>query len=188
MVGLCGTVGPRWIGAAGSTVVREHSIGRFRVSQGFGEEVMIDAFIVRGVYHGSAGMLSGAGRQPGRRTVTGLGVAPGSGGASSWPVRLMAVLIVVVPRREEAGRMARGSGRASRGGLTGRVALGDGRGGGYTGGLVHSRSAGLRIPVQTDHRFRSKPITDSGPNRSPIPVQTDHPRSELSGAGRPRRP
>ena len=30
------------------------------------------------------------------------------------------------------------------------------------------------IPVQTDHRFRPKPITDSGPNRSLIPVQTDH--------------
>jgi len=31
----------------------------------------------------------------------------------------------------------------------------------------------LRIPVQTDHRFRSKSITDSGANRSPIPEQID---------------
>ena len=45
----------------------------------------------------------------------------------------------------------------------------------------------VRIPGQTDHRFRSKPITDSDPNRSPIPVETDHPESGLSDAGQPRR-
>ena len=32
----------------------------------------------------------------------------------------------------------------------------------------------LRIPVQADHRFRWKPISDSGPSRSLIPVQPDH--------------
>ena len=49
------------------------------------------------------------------------------------------------------------------------------------------RRACLRIPGQTDHRFRPKPITDSDPNRSPIPVETDHPESGLSDAGQPRR-
>ena len=33
--------------------------------------------------------------------------------------------------------------------------------------------------------FRSKPITDSGRSRSLIPVEADHPPSELRGAGRP---
>ena len=28
---------------------------------------------------------------------------------------------------------------------------------------------GVRVPAQADHRFRSKPITDSGRSRSPIP-------------------
>jgi len=37
-------------------------------------------------------------------------------------------------------------------------------------GAVH----GLRIPVETDHPFQSKPITDSIPSRSPIPVDADH--------------
>ena len=32
----------------------------------------------------------------------------------------------------------------------------------------------LRIPVETDHPFQSKPITDSIPSRSPIPVDADH--------------
>ena len=43
----------------------------------------------------------------------------------------------------------------------------------------------LAIESETGCVFRSKPITDSGPNRSLIPVQTDHPPSELRGAGRP---
>ena len=30
------------------------------------------------------------------------------------------------------------------------------------------------IPVQSDHTFRSNPITDSGGNRSVIPVHSDH--------------
>ena len=30
------------------------------------------------------------------------------------------------------------------------------------------------IPEQAVHRFRSKPITDSGASRSPIPEQADH--------------
>ena len=34
-------------------------------------------------------------------------------------------------------------------------------------------SSGLRIPEQSDHRFRRKVITHSGGNRSPIPAQTD---------------
>ena len=32
----------------------------------------------------------------------------------------------------------------------------------------------LRIPVETDHPFQCKPITDSIPSRSPIPVDADH--------------
>jgi len=32
----------------------------------------------------------------------------------------------------------------------------------------------VRIPVETDHPFQSKPITDSIPSRSPIPVDADH--------------
>ena len=32
----------------------------------------------------------------------------------------------------------------------------------------------LRIPVETDHPFQCKPITDSIPSRSPVPEQTDH--------------
>ena len=32
----------------------------------------------------------------------------------------------------------------------------------------------LRIPVQPDHRFRRKPITDSDSSRSLIPDQPDH--------------
>ena len=32
----------------------------------------------------------------------------------------------------------------------------------------------LRIPAQADHRFRCKPITDSGASRSLIPVEPDH--------------
>jgi putative transposase len=32
----------------------------------------------------------------------------------------------------------------------------------------------LRAPVHADHRFRSKPITDSGGSRSPIPEHGDH--------------
>ena len=31
----------------------------------------------------------------------------------------------------------------------------------------------VRIPEQSDHRFRRKVITHSGGNRSPIPAQTD---------------
>ena len=40
----------------------------------------------------------------------------------------------------------------------------------------------VRIPVQADHRFRRKPITDSGRTRSPIPV----PSRSLFGADRNR--
>ena len=51
----------------------------------------------------------------------------------------------------------------------------------------------VRIPEQIDHRFRSKSITDSDPNRSliptenrsPTPVGIDRLSSELSGAGQP---
>ena len=50
-----------------------------------------------------------------------------------------------------------------------------------------AHAANLRIPGQTDHRFRPKPITDSDSNRSPIPVETDHLQSGLSDAGQPRR-
>jgi len=32
----------------------------------------------------------------------------------------------------------------------------------------------LHVPEQADHRFRSKPITDSGASRSPVPEQADH--------------
>ena len=32
----------------------------------------------------------------------------------------------------------------------------------------------LRIPVDSDHRFQCKPITDSIANRSPVPEPTDH--------------
>ena len=32
----------------------------------------------------------------------------------------------------------------------------------------------LRIPVDSDHPFQCKPITDSIPNRSPVPEPTDH--------------
>lgn len=32
----------------------------------------------------------------------------------------------------------------------------------------------MRIPVETDHPFQCKPITDSIPSRSPIPVDADH--------------
>ena len=35
-------------------------------------------------------------------------------------------------------------------------------------------SHGVRIPVETDHPFQPKPITDSIPSRSPIPVDADH--------------
>ena len=35
------------------------------------------------------------------------------------------------------------------------------------------RASSLRIPEQSDHRFRRKLITHSGGNRSPIPAQTD---------------
>ena len=31
----------------------------------------------------------------------------------------------------------------------------------------------LRVPAHVDHRFRRKPITDSGGSRSPIPVDAD---------------
>jgi hypothetical protein len=31
----------------------------------------------------------------------------------------------------------------------------------------------LRAPAHADHRFRRKPIADSGPSRSPIPEQAD---------------
>jgi hypothetical protein len=31
----------------------------------------------------------------------------------------------------------------------------------------------LRAPAHADHRFRRKPISDSGPSRSPIPEQAD---------------
>jgi hypothetical protein len=34
-------------------------------------------------------------------------------------------------------------------------------------------SAPLRVPDHADHRFRSKPITDSGRSRSLIPEQAD---------------
>ena len=37
----------------------------------------------------------------------------------------------------------------------------------------------LRIPGQTDHRFRPKPITDFASNRSVIPAETDHLQSGL---------
>ena len=37
-----------------------------------------------------------------------------------------------------------------------------------------SRTAGLRIPVQPDHRIRRKPITDSDSTRSLIPDEPDH--------------
>ena len=43
-----------------------------------------------------------------------------------------------------------------------------------TGG-VRGKSDPLRIPVQIDHRFRRKSITDSDPNRSVIPMETDRP-------------
>ena len=36
--------------------------------------------------------------------------------------------------------------------------------------------------------FRTKPITDSGPSRSPIPVQTDHPPVGAERRGTTRRP
>jgi len=39
---------------------------------------------------------------------------------------------------------------------------------------VRSAGDGVRIPVETDHPFQSKPITDSIPSRSPIPVDADH--------------
>ncbi len=41
--------------------------------------------------------------------------------------------------------------------------------------LKHSETErDMRIPGQTDHRFRPKPITDSDSNRSLIPAETDH--------------
>ena len=50
----------------------------------------------------------------------------------------------------------------------------------YTGSLYQSSRSTfrplmrvLRIPEQSDHRFRRKLITHSGGNRSPIPAQTD---------------
>ena len=36
------------------------------------------------------------------------------------------------------------------------------------------KTSKLRIPVETDHPFQSKPITDSIPSRSPIPADADH--------------
>ena len=38
----------------------------------------------------------------------------------------------------------------------------------------------VRIPDQIDHRFRSKSITDSDPNRSLIPTEIDHRRRSKS--------
>jgi len=35
------------------------------------------------------------------------------------------------------------------------------------------RAARVRVPVHADHRFRSKPITDSGRSRSRIPEHAD---------------
>jgi hypothetical protein len=35
------------------------------------------------------------------------------------------------------------------------------------------RAPNLRAPAHADHRFRRKPITDSGRSRSPIPEQAD---------------
>ena len=43
-----------------------------------------------------------------------------------------------------------------------------------TNGEKRVLAAGVRIPVETDHPFQSKPITDSIPSRSPIPVDADH--------------
>jgi hypothetical protein len=42
------------------------------------------------------------------------------------------------------------------------------------GGFSNSAQQPLRIPDQVDHRFRRKPITDSGGSRSLIPEQADH--------------
>ena len=39
---------------------------------------------------------------------------------------------------------------------------------------IYLEMTSLRIPVETDHPFQSKPITDSIPSRSPIPVDADH--------------
>ena len=36
-----------------------------------------------------------------------------------------------------------------------------------------ARSKQVRVPAHADHGFRSMPITDSGPSRSPIPEQAD---------------
>jgi hypothetical protein len=43
---------------------------------------------------------------------------------------------------------------------------------GSTGSVASALS--MRAPDDLDHRFRSKPITDSGASRSPIPEQADH--------------
>jgi hypothetical protein len=42
----------------------------------------------------------------------------------------------------------------------------------------------VRIPVEADHPYRSKPISDSAPSRSLIPEQADHPyRSQADHFG-----
>lgn len=41
-------------------------------------------------------------------------------------------------------------------------------------GVPTGSGATVRVPAHGDHRFRSKPITDSGPCRSPVPVDADH--------------
>ena len=40
-------------------------------------------------------------------------------------------------------------------------------------GTIYTCYDNVRIPEQSDHRFRRKVITHSGGNRSPIPAQTD---------------
>lgn len=58
-----------------------------------------------------------------------------------------------------------------------------GREGGYAKGHGRERSPldhfehsdDVRAPDHADHRFRTKPITHSGPSRSPIPGEADHP-------------
>jgi hypothetical protein len=57
-------------------------------------------------------------------------------------------------------------------------------------GVERAAFVELRVPEQADHRFRSKPITDSGASRSPIPEQADRRVSqrelsdqEVDGAG-----
>jgi hypothetical protein len=43
----------------------------------------------------------------------------------------------------------------------------------------------VRIPVEADHPYRSKPISDSAPSRSLIPEQADHPYRSQADHFRP---